>query len=190
MEILLIRHGEPTGAINPTLSASGFAHWVRNYNLSKVTAKSLPPKGLGKRLESHFVVSSDLARCIDSANLCMNRSPDLILKQLREMEIPRYKLPFFLKAYTWLIISRLLWLVGINSKAESFKMAKSRAKLASELLQRLAIEHGKVAVFGHGLMNRYIEKELRKGDWLGASQNKKYWSVSKLNKPPYDNADL
>lgn len=180
MEIILIRHGEPTGATNPKLSASGFANWVRNYNRSKVDPKSLPPETLGRSLDTHFIVASDLARSIDSANLCVSREPNLKLKQLREMDIPRYKLPFVFKAYTWLIISRIFWLAGFSGKVESFKAAKIRAKVSAEMLQELAKQHKKIAVFGHGLMNKYIAKELRKLGWNGSIEGKKYWNSIKL----------
>lgn len=180
MEIILIRHGRPTGAINPKLSASGFANWVRSYNSSKIDSESLPPKELGILLDSHFIITSDLARSIDSANLCVKKEPDLKLKQLREMDIPRYRLPFVFKAYTWLTVSRVLWFVGFSGKVESFKTAKIRARASAEQLQDLAKQHKKVVVFGHGMMNKYIAKELNKLGWTGTVKGKKYWSAIKL----------
>lgn len=180
MEIILIRHGKPAAAINPKLSASGFASWVRNYNQSKLVADSLPPEWLEPSLAGHFIVSSDLPRAIDSVQRCLNREPDMQLKQLREMDIPRYKLPFVLKAYTWLGMSRIFWLLGFSGKVESFKDAKNRAKASAELLQTLASQHGSVAFFGHGLLNRYIAKELRNLGWNETSQGKKYWSIITL----------
>ncbi|MFT6987918.1 MAG: broad specificity phosphatase PhoE [Psychromonas sp.] len=180
MEILLIRHGKPTGAINPRLSASGFAYWVRNYNRSKVDPRSLPPKDLSGSLGSHFIVASDLARSVDSVYMCLNREPDLKLKQLREMNIPCYKLPFVFKAYTWLIISRIFWLAGFSGKVESFKAAKIRARISAKQLQELAIKHEKVAFFGHGMLNKYIAKELNKLGWDSSPQGEKYWSTIKL----------
>lgn len=180
MEIILIRHGKPTGAINPKLSAAGFANWVKNYNFSKIDAGSFPPKELGSSLSSHFIVGSNLPRSIDSACVCVNKEPDLKLKQLREMDIPRHKLPFEFKAYTWLIVNRIFWLLGFSGKVESFKSAKTRAKISAEKLHELAMQHGKVAVFGHGMMNKYIAKELSKLGWNSTSKGKKYWSVIKL----------
>lgn len=181
MEILLIRHGKPTGAINPRLSASGFAYWVRNYNRSKIAPESLPPKDLRNSLDSYFIVASDLARSVDSVYMCLNRKPDLKSKQLREMDIPRYKLPFVFKAYTWLLISRIFWLAGFSGNVESFKTAKSRAKISAKQLHELAMKHQKVAFFGHGMFNKYIAKELNKLGWNGILQGKEYWGISKLN---------
>lgn len=180
MEIILIRHGKPTGAINPKLSEKGFKNWVSNYNLSKIEVGSFPPKELGGSLRSHFIVGSNLPRSIDSACLCVNKEPDLILKDLREMDIPSHKFPFKFKAYTWLIINRILWLLGFSGKVESFKAAKIRAKSSAGKLHELAKQHGKIAVFGHGLMNKYIAKELSKLGWSSTSKGKTYWSAIKL----------
>ena len=182
MEIILIRHGKPAAAINPKLSAAGFANWVKHYNLSTVDADSIPPAELCSSLGSHFIVVSNLPRSIDSANLCVNREHDLEVEQLREMDIPRYKFPFIFKAHTWLIISRIFWLAGFSGKVESFKAAKTRAKASAEQLQNLAKHHEKIAVFGHGMMNKHIAKELNNLGWNSTSEGKKYWSCIKLDK--------
>jgi len=189
MEIVLIRHGKPTAAVNPKVSAAGFSRWVKNYNDSQVALDSLPPEVLTKVVAKHWIVSSDLARAIHSARLCMNRPADLSLSLLREMDIPRYQLPFKLKAYTWLVLNRCLWLLGVKASAEpsveSFKQAKGRALSSAEELQVLAIKHNKVAVFGHGLMNKFIAKELIKLGWLAEVKGKKYWSSITLTKYPH-----
>ncbi|WP_435235025.1 hypothetical protein ACR30L_14855 [Psychromonas sp. PT13] len=180
MEIILIRHGKPTAANNPRLSASGFAEWVERYNQSDIDPSSLPPKGLNCSLEGYFIVTSQLPRAIDSAEICLNKKPDLILSRLNEMPLPCYNFPFILKAYTWLVIHRILWMLGISGRVESFKSAKIRAKKAAIQLHKLAIEHKKVAVFGHCLLNKYIAKELTK---LGANQTisgKGFWSAIRL----------
>ena len=180
MEILLVRHGKPTGAMNPKLSAVGFANWVREYNKSKIDPNSLPPKHLKYSLTEHLIVASDLARSIDSVRICVDKEPDLKLKEFREMDIPRYKLPFSFKAYTWLLISRVFWFSGFSGKVESFKNAKIRAKSSANKLQELANIHGKVVFFGHGMLNKYIAKELNSMGWNGTPVGKKYWSVIKL----------
>jgi len=180
MEILLIRHGKPTGAINPKLSAVGFANWVREYNKSKVDSSSLPPEYLEHSITDHLIVASDLARSIDSVRICVGKEPDLKLKQFREMDIPRYKLPFSFKAYTWLIINRIFWFAGFSCKVESFKNAKIRAKNSAKELQELANIYGNVVFFGHGMLNIYLAKELNSLGWSKTSTGKKYWSVIQL----------
>lgn len=46
MQIVLIRHGKPDAAVNPRLTASGFAQWVRKLNKSIVRMDSVPPADL------------------------------------------------------------------------------------------------------------------------------------------------
>jgi len=150
MEIILIRHGKPSAAINPKLSASGFANWVLDYDESDVSCESLPP--------------------------------DLIHRKFREMEIPSYKLPFRLKAYTWLVVNRIAWFAGVNGNVESFKAAKLRAKNAAAGLMELASEHNKVAVFGHGLVNKSMANVLKKEGWHCTFEGKGYWSTINLRK--------
>ena len=182
MEIVLIRHGKPIAAINPKLSAIGFMNWVVNYNASKVDAESFPSEGLRQLIQTHFIVTSDLARAIDSVKICGGLEPHLVLDKLREMEIPSYKLPFKLKAYTWLVLNRILWFIGVKNEVESFKEAKIRANNSAKELISLALQHNKVVVFGHGLMNKYIAKELEQFGWDSASEGKSYWSTIKLKK--------
>ena len=134
MEIVIIRHGKPGAATNPKLSASGFDHWVKLYDRSKVDPLSSAPKELGSALDAHFIVASDLARSIDSVKRCLDKNPDLVSTELREIDIPRFALPFHLKAYTWLTISRILWFIGIHRNVESVADAKKRAKQAVLLL--------------------------------------------------------
>jgi len=177
MEIILVRHGQPKHNVNSTISAAGFSQWVRAYNKSDVSCESIPPVYLLNKLTNFFVVSSDLNRAIHSAVLCVDKTPDLMLKELREMDIPRFKLPLQLKANHWLILSRVFWLLNFHGQVESFKQAKYRAKLAASKLVDLANVHGKVVFFGHGLINQYVAKELISLGWDGRCKKQDYWGV-------------
>ncbi|MEZ8097216.1 histidine phosphatase family protein [Photobacterium swingsii] len=180
MEIILIRHGKPTGATNPKLTAREFALWVRKYNHSEIVVDSEPPEQLKAELHDHYVVSSDLRRSVHSAIKCLSKEPEVKLKNLREFDIPRYKIPFLLRANHWLILSRILWLLGITSRVESYKDAKSRAKDSALTLAALAEDKRKLAVFGHGLVNRAIARELEKCGWSCINKSSSYWGVTRL----------
>ncbi|MCG7588760.1 histidine phosphatase family protein [Photobacterium sp. OFAV2-7] len=180
MEIVFIRHGKPTGSTNPKLTAKEFAWWVRDYNRSEVAESSKPPVQLKSQLSGYYVVSSNLRRAIHSASLCLAKDPDLTLRGIREIDIPRHKIPLVLRAKHWLFINRLLWLLGLNAKAESLKDAKVRAKNAALEIVDIANKHEKVAVFGHGLMNRSIAKELESVGWQCTDKDSSYWGVIRL----------
>jgi len=180
MEIIFIRHGKPNGATNPKLTSSGFAQWLMTYKQSKVAAESYPPKNLQCLLNTHFIIASDLTRAIHSAYLCLGREPDLKLNQLREIDIPTYHLPFVCRAYSWVFISLLLWFLGAKSNCESIKQVKYRAHESALFLQQLALEHEKIAVFGHSVNNVCVTTELIKLGWFGLPKGNKYWGTIKL----------
>ena len=95
------------------------------------------------------------------------------------MHIPRYKLPFQLRVYSWLLLTRILWILGVSkgmsTNIESFKQAKQRAKQAAQQLHNLAEDQQNVIVFGHGLSNCYIRKELIKLGWQLRNKSSGFW---------------
>ena len=180
MEIVLIRHGKPTSADNPVLNASEYTKWIRRYNLSDVAINSRP-ESKDAMHKSCYIVSSDFNRAIHSANIYTGQSPKVISKLYREMEIPRYKLPFRLKAWSWVYLCRVLWMLGLKGSFESYQLAKIRAELAADKLIELAIQNNKVVLFGHGYMNLHIRKSLIRKGWLLNSKSNDFWGVTSLN---------
>jgi broad specificity phosphatase PhoE len=185
MEIILIRHGKPISATNPVVNACGYIQWVRKYHHSDVADHSRP-ETINNEYKSYCIVSSDLKRAIHSTNIYLEKSPEIIDKLYREMEIPRYKFPFKLKAWSWLYLSRVLWILGYKGPFESFKQAKIRAELATDTLIAIAQEQAekKVILFGHGFMNRYIRKSLLKKGWQLNAKSNAYWGVTSLKLLP------
>jgi len=179
MEIILIRHGKPTSANNPILNASEFTKWVRRYNASDVASDSRPNTIL-QNINSYYVVSSDLKRAIHSTLIYTGKESNEKLKILREMEIPRYKLPFKLKAWTWVYLNRFLWMLGLRGSFESYKEAKIRAELAANKLIELAINKGNIIVFGHGYMNLHVRKALINKGWSLDFKSNQYWGKTSL----------
>lgn len=182
MEIRLIRHGKPTSSQNPKLNALGFVYWIKAYNASNVSAQSKPPLHIKADICSHYIVASDLKRAVHSAKLLTGKSPDQTCKILRELEIPRYKLPFQLRAWTWVYLSRLLWFFGFKGNFESFKIAKQRAFLAAEMLIELAEKNENIAVFSHGVINIYIRRRLKQLGWRELEKSNDYWGMNQFIK--------
>ena len=184
MSIFLIRHGKPIGAINPRIGAAGFARWVRRYDASGLIPDSQPPISLRARLPQGLVLSSNLRRAIESAQRCLGRPPERTLAVLREMAIPRYRLPLGMGAYTWLIVNRALWYLGASGPFESYSAARERAGRAANELQCLNQEHGDLIVFGHVLMNRQIARHLISQGWQGDAKYCDYWGMMALTLNP------
>jgi broad specificity phosphatase PhoE len=183
MEILLVRHGKPEGAVNPVVDSPGFAKWVRRYNRLGLRPDSRPPAALMPSPGESFVISSDLPRARESAERCAGRAPDLVLPVLREMEIPRYRIPGRLRAYSWLYINRALWMLGRRGSFESFRKAKVRAHRAARRLHLLAGSHDKVVAFGHAYINKYVASELGALGWQIEGRTRPgYWACRRLRR--------
>lgn len=181
MEVILIRHGKPVGAHNPKLRASGYLKWIRAYERSSLCETSRPAPRLNTLCAGAYVVSSSVLRARESALLVLGREAELEDALYKEMDIPWYPLPFHLKAWTWLYMSRLLWLVGFKGKFESTQQAKLRAKQACIQLEQLALKKGKVVLFGHGVMNLYLRKAFKAKGWKVEEKDNGYWGVSRLS---------
>ena len=61
------------------------------------------------------------------------------------------------------------------------KHVKSRAHESALQLQKLALQHEKIAVFGHSVNNVYVTRELIKLGWFGIPKGNKYWGTIKLS---------
>jgi len=179
MKIILIRHGKPTSAINPKIKACEYAKWVKRYNASDVSPHSRPTS-INTTYKPFYTLSSDLKRAIHSTAIYSDKKPEKIDKLYREMEIPRYKLPFRLKAWHWVIVSRVLWMLGCKGSFESYKEAKQRADLAALQLINIAQQQNNIVLFGHGYMNLHIRKSLMRKGWLLKSKSNAYWGVTTL----------
>jgi len=96
MEIILIRHGKPASTDSPALNSSNYTKWIRRYNFSNV-AENSRPENINTDLKSYYLISSHFNRAIHSTEIYTGRKPDQISPLYKEMDIPRYKLPFRLK---------------------------------------------------------------------------------------------
>src|SRR5262245_39492685 len=183
MKIYLVRHGEPIVDHSQKANLLGYAKWRRSYyhasiKLDKEKAADVARKVGGQA--KYF--SSDLKRAVHTAAEIIQGAEVIKEKVFREMELPLVVLPIRAKCSSWLVVSRLLCLCGFGSRGESFKQAKARMRRA---VARLLDEAKKqdVVLFGHGMMNYFIAKELKRSGWRGDLPSKiKYWGVVVLEK--------
>lgn len=180
MKITLVRHGKPKASCNPRVNAVGFAKWVRAYNHSYVHSSSQPPDELCNKIKGRYAISSDLNRAKHSAELCIGKAPDLVLREMREMDIPRFKIPFSTSVNNWLLISRVCWLLGISGRSEPLHVGRRRVLVAVDLILEQVKNNDDVVVFGHALINRFIVKELKKRGWSLEQQSKGFWGTTEL----------
>jgi len=179
-EIVLIRHGKPASAHNQQINASAYAQWVRRYNLSSLDPKSKPTAHVP--LADSYIMVSSLKRASLSASAYGAVDINEVQPLLREMDIPYYRLPFSMKAWHWVLVSRLLWFLGKKGRFESFKEAKSRVILLADHLESIMLTESRVVLFGHGLIHYFLQRQLKKRGWLLLEKNSEFWGVSRLVK--------
>ncbi len=181
MNIILVRHGKSLLVENMPVNIGGFKEWVEKYDTSGILEEpSFPPETLLKASGAKMVLTSDLKRAVQSAEMLkpdIKAAADPVFREVA-MSVPLSG-PKGLKltAGWWAVIFRCLWLYGYAGGGESFQAAKKRAAAATGILDKSAREHGDVLLVGHGFFNRMIGKELKKLGWQRRSKNdSRHWS--------------
>jgi broad specificity phosphatase PhoE len=176
MRITLLRHGKPAFELKGKVRAKDLSEIATSYDLSGIVG--VPPRETVEAVQGiNIVVCSHLTRSIESAK-ALGYS-ELYLKEplFCETAIPHFNSgSILLPISVWVVILRLLWLFGFSRNGESFVSAKKRAKQAATRLVKLADENQNVLLVGHGFINHFIARELRKSGWLGPSKpGKGFW---------------
>ncbi len=179
MQITILRHGIPDLSEWGEIHSSRMPEWIEAYNSSGVKNETTPfGQEIVAELTHKFIVCSNLARSIHSAKIIGCQSPHLVDAIFSEAELPSIRIPIIqLTPHVWSMIFRVFWFVGVSPKAESFEVFKPRASLAAERLIQLAKTHDSVLFIGHGIINRFLAKELISKGWSGeeAPNGNKYW---------------
>ncbi len=116
--------------------------------------------------------------------------PQLIEELFCEAELPIIQILLIrLTPHVWSMVFRIFWFMGISHKIESLEDFKLRVSVATERLIQLAKNHNSVLLIGHGIMNRFLGKELISKGWSGEEApngNKyygyKYWEYATYTK--------
>ena len=183
MKIYLVRHGEPVVGHNQRANVLGYAKWRRSYHHADIKLDKEKADQVAQRIGGQVkYFSSDLRRAVRTAAAIMQGVEITKEKVFREMGLPLVALPITAKYSSWLVLGRLLWFCGFGGRGESFKQAKARMRQAVARLSEEAKTHD-VVLFGHGMMNYFIAKELKRCGWRGTVPAKiKYWEVVRLEK--------
>lgn len=164
------------------MGSQALQEWVYAYDHAPIDSKSLPSSDtitLAKTAD--VVLTSCLRRAKDSAQvLDVKVSEESAL--FNEALIPQAYIPFVkLKPKTWLMILRVLLLLGLGKKETSLKTSKKQANHATQKLLAYSKEHDMVLLVGHGGMNWLIRKRLEKHGWqLQGKSSNKHWGVTIL----------
>ncbi|HIQ27192.1 MAG TPA: hypothetical protein EYH42_01660 [Sulfurovum sp.] len=177
MKIILIRHAKVLLESKEKISASQMNIWVEKYNNAPIDT-TLPSKEVIQRInDAHFVLASSLSRTVDSLEV-IGVEPIEENSLFDEIDLPKTQ-GFLLKLSPkmWLVLLRLMMLVGFGKKSKVYTEAKHRAKRASDHLIHLANKHESIALMGHGGMHWLLSRELERLGWecIEHSNGSKNW---------------
>ena len=176
MRITLLRHGKPAFELKGNVSAKNLKEIAESYDLSGIVGAP-PNEAITATKGNNCIVCSHLPRSIESAEALGYYQVCLKEPLFCETALPHFNngsIP--LPITFWVVVLRILWLFGFSQNGESITHAKKRAKYAAKKLIQLANEHQSVLLVGHGFINHFIAKELRKCGWLGPQKlSKGYW---------------
>lgn len=181
MQIVLMRHGKPKIDTHLRLSAAEFGIWVEKYNTAGIDTDYPPPRqAIDQAGLCRFAVCSNLARSQESAVALGVERIGIESPMFREMDMPHaaWRFPRF-SLSAWSVFFRLAWAFGYSGHGESFKAAKDRARRCAEHLANLSSTHGTVLFVGHGSLNWFIAKYLKRMGWLCSEKPpRRYWEFS------------
>ena len=181
-----MRHGKPDIPSLGKINAGKLAYWINLYNAAGICDVHQPPPETRKiAAHSEIIVCSDLPRSLTSAKLLGLRNIHSIEPMFREMGLPHTSFPSpKLSATAWTALLRILWFLGYSSNSESFREAKLRARICASKLKELSAPMNSVLFIGHGLLNRFIAKELIVSGWRGPKiPGKQYWDFAIYKHP-------
>jgi len=161
-KITLLRHGIVDTKSDINISSNEFGDWINQYDNANINKVCSNKDEVYKILnESDLIICSSLKRSIQSAEF-FDKKIVVINSIFNEAPLPFVRGNFLkLKATYWLIFFRLIWFLGYSNRSESLKCFKNRAKKAAEVLQILSNENQNIVLVGHGVMNKFLQKELR-----------------------------
>ncbi|NOX67122.1 MAG: histidine phosphatase family protein [Chlorobi bacterium] len=176
MKIFLIRHGKPDIKLNRWTNINGYVKLLREYNRCGIVADKYNSNKVKKIVGNNALFfSSDLPRAVETAQHVLLNSNFKKEKIFREAELPVIRIPIIANYFIWRSISRGFWLMGI--KKENYKRSKKRAEEAAIKLISKAEERD-VVLFGHGIMNSLLARELKARGWkLRIPLGINYWNV-------------
>ena len=153
-EVVLIRHGKPLSAHNDKVNSAQYAQWVRNYDKSILDPTEVT-QSKKTHIDDSYIVVSPLLRAKLSAAYYGATQIDEELPYLKEMDIPYYKLPFTLRSWHWVVLSRALWFIGFKGRFESFKACQAKGLILFPSVSKNCGKHERIVLFGHGMTNYY-----------------------------------
>jgi broad specificity phosphatase PhoE len=179
--IILVRHGKPDIDMSQPVSGGALDEWSARYDAAPLRPESLPPSRLREALaEATLVVASDLRRAHESALRALPGVTPVLDPLYREAPLPvMKKFPLVMHARRWAVAARIAWYFGASAGCESLRDVRRRARTAAGALTAYSAGHPVVALFAHGMFNRFLARALLRRGWRGPrAPAGSYWGFS------------
>ncbi|MDP8162940.1 histidine phosphatase family protein [Pasteurella skyensis] len=181
--IILVRHATPLidyGRCPYRIAKERLIDYNETTNIQTdeidILLKSLLSKEIIANKYKYIGLVSSLPRARKTAQIIFDfyaisyQESDLF----REFELSIVNIPLVkLKTKNWFIISRILWFLGFNKGVELFKASKLRVNKIITLLNNHHKKELSTILVAHGLLNKFLEKQLVKDDWVMINKQKK-----------------
>lgn len=158
--IILIRHCTPE-IPNISCSAKQAQYYLKEYDntenirLSEIELFS-SQEILNEIKKCESVYCSPLPRAKITANKLFNAGTISYCDELKEFNLSIKNIPIIsLPVQSWFILSRLLWLIGLNKCQYNLSQEKHRIKT---FIQQLLIEKTCTAIVAHGFVIRELKR--------------------------------
>ena len=172
-QIFIIRHGEPAMNKKGWKNRKEAIRYTEMYDSVGVYDFEQKPICLREN-DVNVVYTSTLPRAINTAEKTFNKEMPMESDSLfneferKVIQFPNVKLP----RQFWSVTTRIVWMMGFNKKGiESFSQAKERAREAAFFLKDKSEVNGKVLLFSHGFLNKYINRYLKREGYKSVDLN-------------------
>jgi len=183
VRLVLIRHGRSAYSNGKEwIDAAGLKRYLDAYDAAGIASTEAPPRALAAEVaDAEFLVASDLARAIESAERLADGRPVLHSPLLRELalEVPAWLPPVRWPVGVWSACGHLQWGYNALRGTDAPPQERRRAAAAAKWLGRLAQEGSPVVAVTHGVFRRVLAGQLVASGWQpdGAHRSYGHWSA-------------
>jgi broad specificity phosphatase PhoE len=168
-QIALIRHGEPDMDKTGQYTCAEANQFLKCYDSVCIIVPEKPFFEI-EQDEEVEIFSSPINRALTTAQYLFGTNRDInVSPYFREFEnkIKETNSAKKRSINRWKTTARIKWMLGISKPdgIESFSEAKDRARHGATILDNASKDNAKVVLTAHGLLNRYIKKNLKKKGW-------------------------
>jgi broad specificity phosphatase PhoE len=172
-QIIIIRHGEPAMNKGGWKNREEVIRYSEMYDSVGVYDFQEKPICL-RNDDLEVIYTSRLPRAINTAEKTFGS--ELLMEQMaifnefdnNVIKLPNIKLP----RKFWSVTNRIVWIAGMNDDGiESFSDARERAEEGAAFLDSKAREGGKVVLFAHGFLNKYLQMYLKRAGYRSVNLN-------------------